>query len=464
MADVALTFFFFAVVLLLGFVSSRIFQTTRFPDIPILLSMGLLLGPLNRVLVDYGSGSRFLVDNISADQLKQFAPFVSSLALIVILFDAGLKLDFLQFRQSMKPAFAHTLPLFALTVTIIALVANFVMGLPPLLSVILAVALSNVGQTVSAAIIREIDLSQQVRSIYFIEMALYDLFSIPLLVGLLEFAQGGGVADNADLLVRSLAKTISISIFMGVAGGMIWIYVLRRLREYPYTYMVTLAGLLLINSVTSFLDGSGPVSVLIFGLVIGNRASILKALGQEASPQGEGAHVHSFHDEITFFVRSFFFVFLGLTFSLGVRGTWSVSSKLPILDVFDNTAALFLLGVALIFLGIVVARFLVVRYISARNDPERLGLYVVYGRGLGTAVLATFPFTLETYQPDAVNPDAFTKAYTDLFAPWEVVFVNTALLIILLTVMGSSLSVWLQERRKSTESPARSARVTGVKE
>lgn len=452
MPGVPLTFFFLALVIFLGFVSLRIFQATRFPDIPLLLATGLLIGPLNQAAVVHGFGSRFLAENVDANALRAVAPFISTLALIVILFDSGLKLNFAQFGRAMRPAFAHTLPLFMATVFAIAVVAHYVMGMPPLLSVVLGVALSNVGQTVSAALIREIDVNAEVRSIYFIEMAIYDLISIPLLVSLLEFAKEAGTPDMG-LFTQSLARVISISCFLGVVGGLVWIYLLLRLENYPYSYMVVLAGLLFVYSLNSFLHGSGPVSVLIFGLVIGNRTSILRFLKTRARAVPEGEKVHTFHDEIAFFVRAFYFVFLGMTFSTGRTGEWGVRSSLVPFSFYDHTAALFLVAVALIFGAIVGARYLVVRFISSRSDPARRALFTVYARGLGTAVLATFPFTLALYQP--VEPGRpYPNAYTQLFQPWEPVFVNGALLIILLTVLGTSVTVWVREFRAARGSPA----------
>ncbi len=446
MASVPLTFFFIALVILIGFLTGRVFQLTRFPDIPILLSIGLLLGPLNRYALDHGFGSSAVAENIDISTLKDFAPIVSTLALIVILFDSVLKLDFSHFSKSLRPAFAHTLPTFLVTVSSISVVAVYVFGMPPLLAVVLAVALSNVGQTVSAAIIREIDLDKEVRSIYFIEMAIYDLISIPLLVSLLEFAQGAGGPGDAGTFAQSLVRIISISLMLGLVGGLLWIYIFGKMERFPYSYMVTLAGLLFVYSLNAFLGGSGPVSVLIFGLVIGNRAGVIRFLGKTVSTETEGERVGSFHDEITFFVRSFFFIFLGLTFATGMRGQWIVESPLAGFREMNFSAALFLVGIGLIFFCIVMSRYVVVRYISARRFAHRMELFAVYGRGLGTAVLATFPFTLATYEP---SNDVDPNAYTRVFEPWESVFLNSALLIILLTVAGTSLTVWSLERQNS---------------
>lgn len=437
MPSIPLTFFFLAAVILLGFASARLFQVTRFPDIPVLLFLGLLIGPLNVMGVEHGIGSRFLAESLNVETLKDFAPFVSTLALVVILFDSGLKLDFSQFGKGMRPAFAHTLPLFFFTVTLIALIGHYLMGMPTLIAVCLGVALSNVGQTVSAAIIREARFSPSIRSIYFIEMAIYDLISIPILVALLDFASTGGGDPSA--FVGSLSRVLIVSLFVGFVGGLVWMAVLVRLQENAYSYMVTLASLLLVYAINSFLGGSGPVSVLVFGLVLGNREALLKLTRKRSLSITEGERVQSFHDEITFFVRAFYFIFLGIVFSSGRSGGWGVHTDVPLLEEYNGTAFLFFFAAALVFLAILWARYLVVRFISSRGDPERMALFTVYGRGLGTAVLATFPFTTAK-QTEAGADDA-------LFLPWENSFVNLSLVIILLTVLGSGIALFLSERR-----------------
>jgi potassium/hydrogen antiporter len=445
MASVALTFFFVALVILLGFITSRIFQWTRFPDIPLLLSLGLILGPLNRAAAEVIPvlHSSFLATTFDEATFRQLLPFFSQLALIIILFDSGLKLDIEQVAKGFRPALIHTIPTMLLTVTGIALIGQYLWGMPTLVAVILGVALSNVGQTVSAALIRDISITSETRSIYFIEMAIYDVISIPLLVGLLEFAKAVGT-PSVGVFGEAIARVASVSLIFGVVGGLIWIYVLLRLENYPYTYMVTLAMLLLVYSLNSFAGGSGAIAALVFGLVVGNRRLILKLAGYRKVPHFdiEGEKVHTFHDEMTFFIRSFFFVFLGIIFSTGAPagGGWAVTSALWPFSTMSGTATLFLIGCLLIFLAIVALRWFVVRFVSARSSPDRLSLWAVYGRGLGTAVLCAFPFTMAAY----LNRD---PAYYGLFRPYEEIFFNVALMTILLTVVGTSVTVYWEESR-----------------
>jgi cell volume regulation protein A len=85
--------------------------------------------------------------------------------------------------------------------------------------------------------------------------------------------------------------------------------------------------------------------------------------------------VRGFHSQISFLIRSFFFVFTGLLFSFS-----------------SFTMVLFGLLLAFVFLG---TRFFAVKlsfFKSSSKDSENL-MTIMLPRGLAAAVLASLPFT-----------------------------------------------------------------------
>ena len=109
---------------------------------------------------------------------------------------------------------------------------------------------------------------------------------------------------------------------------------------------------------------------------------------------------------------------------------------------------MFAVATTVILATIVMARYLPIRFM-ARKKPERMALFPVFGRGLDTAVLATLPFLAASY----VQGSGYYKA----FSPWEPVFVNLALLTIMLTVLVSSLAAFVYDRKQPPQPPARPA-------
>jgi cell volume regulation protein A len=455
MAPVAAVFLAIAALTYAGFAAGRVFERTRFPDVPLLLGLGLLLGPVNRWAAGEGWGSEGLAEALDPAVLREAAPFIAALALVVLLFDSGMELDFKAFRRSLGPAAVHTLPILLLTVLGVAVLGHFVLGIPILVSVLLGVALVNVDQAVSSGVLSRLDLPADLRAMYFVEMALYDLVSIPLIVSLLQFAEGMESGLGLALFARDFASLLSISVFVGAAGGIAWIFALRGLKGHPTSYMLTFATTLGVYGASEFLGGSGALSILLFGLAVGNRATILRRFARLRVLDTEHEKVQSFHDEVAFLVRTMFFLFLGITFSVGAEAHWPVGSPLPGLDQLGS-GALFLLA-ALLVLGILVfARWWPVAALAAATgDRRRRQLFPVFGRGLDTAVLATLPFVATAYVPGS--------AYHDTFAPWEPVFTDLALLTILSTVGVSSLLVWAQERRRERAAARAAARARARK-
>lgn len=182
------------------------------------------------------------------------------------------------------------------------------------------------------------------------------------------------------------------------------------------------------------------MAAFIFGLILGNHGEFAKRLRLKTRFVVD-ERIKQFHAEISFVIRTFFFVFLGLVVTFRFGGGWPVSTDLPILSSFNQTFVLFLAGVVLIFLAIVAIRVLTARITAAvlhRPPKERRVLWSMMGRGLAAAVLASLPFSIPAFTGPATPGDAY---YQGLMAPYEAQFLNIAFYVILLTVIVTTLGV-----------------------
>jgi hypothetical protein len=168
----------------------------------------------------------------------------------------------------------------------------------------------------------------------------------------------------------------ALTLVVGRFAGLLWIRALGWLAKRRYVYMTTLAAVLALNWGVGALDGSGPIAVLAFGLVIGNRALVGK-WSKVGSPK-VFTDMAQFNGEVAFLVRSFFFVYLGL-----------------ILDVSALTLA-FILGALLVLVAIMAARGVAVWLMTVKSDsmrPFRRLLMATIPRGMTAAVVSTLPAT-----------------------------------------------------------------------
>ncbi|MGB3400798.1 MAG: cation:proton antiporter, partial [Candidatus Deferrimicrobiaceae bacterium] len=114
-------------IILAGFAGKALFRKTRIPDIPLLLGIGVLLGPV--------------LDLVSHEALLPLAPYVGTIALLMIMLEGGMNLDVDRVVRQMKWVFLLTSLAFLLATAGIGAVLYFYTGMSIPLSLILGAAL-----------------------------------------------------------------------------------------------------------------------------------------------------------------------------------------------------------------------------------------------------------------------------------------------------------------------------------
>ena len=193
----------------------------------------------------------------------------------------------------------------------------------------------------------------------------------------------------------SVATAFAVGIIVGTLIGIGWLYLLERMKGKTNAYMLTLAILLLTYFVARNLGGTGALSALFLGLVIGNAPSFAKLLKFKSTVSID-ENVRGFHNQISFLIRSFFFVFTGLLFTFS-----------------SFTLVLFGLALAFVFLGI---RFFAVKLSfvkSSHKDMEKM-VTIMLPRGLAAAVLASLPFISGVPSSEVFPEIAFIVIFTTI--------------------------------------------------
>ena len=62
---------------------------------------------------------------------------------------------------------------------------------------------------------------------------------------------------NIGLGIGNLVKTFSVGIVLGFVFGFIWLFVMNKLRKEQFSYVLTLAVVFLVYSVTALIVGTG---------------------------------------------------------------------------------------------------------------------------------------------------------------------------------------------------------------
>src|SRR3990170_1676987 len=377
-ADVLTAFAAIGAIIAIGFTATLIFERTRVPDLLILIFLGLLIGP---VALTY-----FGFSFVSPGVLALATPYFTAVALMIILFDGGLNLRLREVVRHLGLVGVHTAITFLLTLFGVAFVTIIVLGYPWLVGLLLAAIVAGTSSAVVIGIVRALRVSEETKIVLTLESVLTDVLCVVTVLALIELLRGGPGA-SVTIVFSELGQAFLVALAFAPPFGFGWLLLLGRLEKKPFAYMLTIAVLFFLYAITESSGGSGAMASFVFGLVLGNHKDFVRRLQVRPSFVVDD-RIKQFHSELSFVIRTFFFVFLGVVFTFQFSSGWSVSTALPILDTFNGTFTLFLVGVLLIFLAIVVVRVVASRVTAAihpKPPAERRGVGTVMGRGLPAA-------------------------------------------------------------------------------
>lgn len=290
-------------LLVLAFVAEGAFNRLRLPPVLVLMACGFLLGPVFKLF--------------PAAAFLQVAPHFGALAFLLILFEGGLDLHLPEVIHRF-PAGAKLASLGFLVATLLAaaVVLAFGWSLPP--AVLFGLVVAPISGAVVLPLAPRLGLPQALTTVVVLEGALADVLGVLGVSMALQFFTGGGLAG---LLALGSLAAAAFSVLLAVVVGLLWPRALRALREHSYLDVLTFGVALALWGVVESLGASGALAVLAFGLALANEREILTLLKLpeegvvELAPDITNS-LHKFIGQLTFLVRTFFFVFLGVVVQL----------------------------------------------------------------------------------------------------------------------------------------------------
>ncbi|MBD3398439.1 hypothetical protein GF412_04410 [Candidatus Micrarchaeota archaeon] len=399
--ETLVAFAIIAGIILVGFFGELIFRRFRIPSVLILLATGYMLGPVTGIVdVDMMVGLQYL-----------FAP----LALMILLFDGGIQLNI--YRLVHESSRGILLGVFGLLFSIAAVAGIWMMlGNDLITGLLIGAIVSGTGSAIVIPIARGMDLSEKARQTLTIESSVTDVVSVVLVLSL----TGALISGHATIegTTQNVVASFSIGAVLGGVFGMAWINLSDKLRKLNFYYMLTLAIMLVLYIVTEFMVGSGAIAVLVFGIMLGNMGEIGKML--RFRDVMEEPKMAQFQDEISFLVRTFFFVFLGIIVSI-------------------SSIDVVVLGVGITFV-LLAARQVSVWLSTAGSDlaEYRKEIGVLMPRGLATAIMATYPATVLLENAGIIGYSQFGTLYREVS-----VFPQVGFVVIVASIVITTLGVMM---------------------
>jgi potassium/hydrogen antiporter len=314
---------FFALLgslLVLAFVANRLVRFTGVPDVIILMATGVLIGPV--------------LHWVNPEIFRGATQGFGSLALILILFEGGLELKIREIVSHFAGGLFLAVFSYTLSSVGVALVCRHALHFAWIPSLLVGAALGCISSSIILPVLQQVNLRREVKVTLLVEATFGDALAVLAVTTLLDIAAGGSA--SAKFIAWSLFASVILAVASGVLIGALWSYLLPLLSEERFWHVLTFGVVLLIYAGVHAVHGNELVAVLVFGLTLSNYPAAQRRfqLG-DASESGdwfsetpvkqEHGHLHAqhhgqmltFHGELAFLIRTFFFVLLGALVEFG---------------------------------------------------------------------------------------------------------------------------------------------------
>jgi cell volume regulation protein A len=357
------------------------YNKTNIPDIVWLLGFGLILGPVLGLF----DNSLFI----------SLSPLMSTVALSIILFDAGINLDITRLIKAISKATVLSICTITSVIFAVGYMLNFVM--PSSFTIREGMLLgAMIGGTSTIAVISVLDGMQKIipdiegtRLILMMESIISDPVCIMASITIIKMIMMPGVTIFDS--IKDTISTFTLSSVFGLAIGQIWAEVLNRLQGRSLNYIMTLSILFptYIFAENVIGKGGGPMAVLTFGLMLTNYQNIAKRVGVIRNTKINKERLREFHEEITYFIKAFFFVYIGIIVTIS-RESLTIGLGVLSLILFIRYIVVVVVGKGLNF-----------------TKQEQILSILIYASGLPAFVMSQLPTIYDPNKQFFHNPEIY---------------------------------------------------------
>ncbi|MBR7168797.1 MAG: cation:proton antiporter [Bacteroidales bacterium] len=354
------TFIFLGILIFSAHVFSAIFSRKKIPDVLLLMLIGIVIGPL--------------FNWVSPSDFGVVGSVFASLTLVFILFESGTDTSIQNLRDSWKNLVKVAIPSFFLSVGLVGVLGYTLFGLELKAALLLGSILGGTSSAVVIPLVKQLPMSEENRTVLVLESAITDVLCIVFALAFIESYKYSSV-DVGGIIGKVVASFI-LAMMIGIAGGIMWSSILEKIRKIQNSMFLTPAFVFVLYGLAESMGYSGAITALAFGIVMGNTEyfefSFLKKFQHNNMMRLE-SHEKSFFSEIVFVLKTFFFVYIGLS--------------IPFSDMRALVYGLFITMV-LFIMRLLLTKFSIS---NQSSDYDKTIISMMIPKGLAAAVLATLP-------------------------------------------------------------------------
>lgn len=360
MHDLALAIASVGILIFLAHLFAGIFAQTKLPDVLLLILVGIVLGPV--------------LGLVEPAQFGSVGSVFTTITLIMLLFQEGSEMSLPILAKAMRDASWLAAANFLAVTVAVGSVALTLTGLSPIAAFLFGAMVGSSSPAVVVPLARQLSVREESRSILFLESALGDVLTIVVVLALLE----ANTPSDVHVLRMSgrILGSFVLASLLGVLGGVLWSLLLGKIRTLKNAMFTTPAFAFVIFGLVELLGVSGYIGVLAFGITLGNirtfdRLRFAAYLDEKVLALTDTER--SFFSEMAFLLKTFFFVYVGVTVQLADPPVLSLAAILTLL--------------------ILLVRIPVVRLCVRRTTPvgDASLMAAMIPKGLAAVVLASLP-------------------------------------------------------------------------
>lgn len=361
--NIAVTVVGVGLLVFMAHVFAEVFSRKKVPDVLLLITIGLLIGPVLNI--------------VNPNHLGLVGPVFTTITLVTILFEGGTELRIDVLRSSLKGTSLLTNLNFFVSMIVVGLLGWLFLDMEPLISFMLGAIVGGTSSAVVIPLVRQLNISKNSRTILILESAFSDVLCIIFALAFIEAIQLGHI--KVGTTVGQILASFILATIMGFLGAFFWSVVLHRIRNIKNSIFTTPAFVFIIYGISEILGYSGAISVLAFGIGLANNdlikgTAFSKYFAREPDSLNETERI--LFGEAVFLLKTFFFVYIGISIQL--------SDWVPMLIGLIITIILFLLRIPIVRASMPISK-------EKQSTVDLMFMSAMVPKGLAAAVLATIP-------------------------------------------------------------------------
>ena len=341
-------------------VFSELFSRKRVPDLLLLLIIGIIIGPVFKI--------------VTPEDLGGFGQVFSTLTLVIILFEGGSELSLSNIRTSFKDMIGLTLVSYFLIMIVFRILGHYILQLPWATSFFMSAVLGGAAEAIVIPLTKHLKISENSKATLVLETSFSTVVCF-----IISLALFNAVKSQQFEIGKTIGNIISSFVLAGIigfAGAVFWAIVLQKIRTVKNSTFTTPAFVFIIYGINSILGFSGEIAALTFGITLTNIDAVYNSIFKKLfknKPNSLNYNERMLFSEMAFLLRTFVFVYIGISIQL-------------------NDWKSILIGLAitliLLILRILSVRWTVVRNKDGYTEMEAMYMSCMVSKGLVAAILA----------------------------------------------------------------------------